>query len=347
MLITYFRSSSYNEWGLCQQQYFLDYVLGIPQNSNKKAEMGTIFHKVMECLANAKLAVVHWKTGELHGFADTQLGFIPVDEKTLFTSQFVDKVFNLVYNHYTFPGRSIHQFSLGDKRTIYSWVCHVVEDYKGMFDPRNRNIVAAEPHFDFEISEPWARYEFEDPQTGKPLIGYLHIKGTIDLITQVSPTMYEIIDWKSGQRKDWKTGAEKDFDKLSVDPQLRMYHYAVHRMYPDIKDVAMTINFVRPDQGGPFTMAYGPNDIAATLEMLRKRFEQIKGSTRPMLRSNRCIDWFCTKVCHYGRNPHPSDPTQCICQYIKQKTLKQGIMEVIRTETAGNHSIGDYSNPGE
>jgi hypothetical protein len=347
MLITYFRSSSYNEWGLCQQQYFLDYVLGIPQDSNKKAEMGTIFHKVMECLARANMAVRDWQPGELRLFTDTQLGPIPVDDKTLHTPQFVDRVFNAVYTHYTFPGASIHTFTQSDKRTIYGWVCNTLEKYNGLFDPRKRDIVATEPHFDFAIEEPWAHYEFLDPITNQPIEGQLHIKGTVDLITRVQPDMYEIVDWKSGQRKDWGTGQEKDFNKLSIDPQLRMYHYAVHRMYPDVKQIVMTINFVRPDQGGPFTMAYGPEDQAATLEMLRERFEKIKASTRPTLRSPNCSDWFCTRVCSYGKNRHPKDPTKNICQYIKQKIIKVGINEVIRSETATNHHVGNYSNPGE
>jgi len=341
MLITYFRSSSYNEWGLCQQQYFLDYVLGIPQDANKRAEMGTTFHKVMECLANATLAV---KAGE-SVFVDRQLGSIPVDSLRLHTSQFVDQIFNLVYNHYTFPGRSKNTFTITDKRTIYAWVYNTLEGCFGLFDPRKRNIVAAEPHFDFLIEEPWTHYEFENPHGGEPIVGQLGIKGTIDLVTQVKDDMYEVIDWKTGQRKDWATDKEKDFDKLSIDPQLRMYHYAVTRMYPDIKQIAMTINWVR--DGGPFTMAFGPDDIKATLEMLRVRFEQIKASTRPTLKSNNNTHYFCTRVCSYGKNPHPKDPTRNICQYIKRQVLLKGINAVIRDETHQGHNVADYSNPGE
>src|SRR6056297_767881 len=54
MLITYFRSSSYNQWDYCQQSYYLNYVLGIPDSTGKKAQMGTIVHKVMEALAKCK-----------------------------------------------------------------------------------------------------------------------------------------------------------------------------------------------------------------------------------------------------------------------------------------------------
>lgn len=343
MIITYFRSSSFNEWALCQMQYTLDYVLGIPQDSNKKAEMGTTFHKAMECLANATLHVRD-KPNEPH-FIDHQLGPIPVCEKVLRTESFADRVFNLSYAHYTTPPKTRHVFSNADKKLIYKWFCETLVSCNGIFDPRNRNIVAAEPHFDFEITEPWASYEFKDVHTGKVIAGKLHIKGTIDLVTQVGPNMYEVIDWKSGKRIDWGTGAEKDFNKLSVDPQLRMYHYAISRMYPSVKQVVMTINFVR--DGGPYTMAYGPEDMEATLAMLKKRFEEIKLATRPRLKSNTGEHWFCKRVCSYGRNCHPKDPTNTICQSIKKKIMTKGIDEVIRTETHGSHTVSNYSNPGE
>lgn len=347
MIITYFRSSSFNNWDLCQHQYFMCYVLGMPQDSNKKAEKGTIFHKTMELLAEATIAVRDWKPGDQHLFCDRQLGAIPVTADTLHTDAFLDRVFNAAYNHYTFPGRTRHVFSPADKREIYRWVVRTMESSYGLFDPRKRNIVATEPHFDLAIEEPWAHYTFDNPHGGAPITGQLHIKGTIDLITQVSPDMYELVDWKSGQRKDWGTGQEKDFGKLSIDPQLRMYHYALHRLYPDIKQVVVTINYVRPDQGGPFTMAYGPEDMTATLEMLRTQFERIKKCTRPSLKSPSGKHWFCTKVCSYGMNQHCKDPTRTQCQYIKQQIIRNGIGDVIKTETEPNHTVSNYENPGE
>ena len=51
MIVTYIRSSSYNNYDFCQMQYFLTYVLGHRSDSNKKADMGTMVHKVMEILA--------------------------------------------------------------------------------------------------------------------------------------------------------------------------------------------------------------------------------------------------------------------------------------------------------
>ena len=48
MIVTYIRSSSYNNYDYCQMQYFITYVLGHQSISGKKAQLGTIVHKAME-----------------------------------------------------------------------------------------------------------------------------------------------------------------------------------------------------------------------------------------------------------------------------------------------------------
>ena len=54
MLVTYIRSSSFNNYSYCQMQYFLTYVLGHQSTSGKKAQLGTVVHKVMEVLAGCQ-----------------------------------------------------------------------------------------------------------------------------------------------------------------------------------------------------------------------------------------------------------------------------------------------------
>lgn len=332
--VTYVRSSSFNNWGLCQHQYFLTYILGIPQPAGKKAQLGTILHKVMECLANAKVAA---DNGESF-FEDAELGKLPVSYYR--TPTFVDQLLTASFNYYTYPTRTTHRFYLSDKNTIAGWLKDTLELGKGIFDPRNRKIVGAESYFDVPLTEDWAKYDFIDVTTNQKVTGSLRLQGTIDLITEIGPNMYEVIDWKTGQRKDWATDKEKDFDKLSQDPQLRIYHYAVSQMFPEIKTIAMTINFVR--DGGPFTMAYDADDIKETLEMLKIRCTQIRQCVRPSLKSNSGTHWFCTRVCHFGRTPHPKDPSKTICQYIKCKIQKQGLDETIRTESNPRYNSTKY-----
>ena len=55
MLITYIRSSSYNNYAYCQMQYFITYVLGHQSIMVKKQNLAQLY-KVMECLAQFKKA---------------------------------------------------------------------------------------------------------------------------------------------------------------------------------------------------------------------------------------------------------------------------------------------------
>ena len=141
-----------------------------------------------------------------------------------------------------------------------------------MFDPRNRNILCPEQHFDFEIKKPWAQYSYDTPE-GK-LEGYLALKGTIDLITLVNDNTIEVIDWKTGKRLDWATGQEKTLEKLQNDPQLRIYYYAISHLYPHIKNVIFSIYFI--NDGGPFSICFDKSDLAKTEDMLRQKFDIVK-----------------------------------------------------------------------
>ena len=82
MLVTYIRSSSYNNYDYCQQQYYISYVLGHPTSSGKKAEMGTIVHKVMECLGAGKKHVQDHPRKKLI-INDEAVGDISVPKKDL------------------------------------------------------------------------------------------------------------------------------------------------------------------------------------------------------------------------------------------------------------------------
>lgn len=341
MFITYFRSSSYNGWDVCQQQYFLTYVLGLYNPSGKAAEKGTIVHKVMECLAQGKLAI---QNGEDH-FTDDSLGTYEIDQDRLWDPEFFSRLVLDSWNHYTNPEKThLRNYTRADFRDVELWAKQVPLQCGGAFDPRNRHVLQPEPHFDITIDEPWAEYEFELPD-GRVLKGNLAIKGTIDLVTLDTNGPFEVvetIDWKTGRRVNWANMQEKTFEKLEDDPQLSVYHYALVKLYPQYKYFAMTINYVKPGQGGPFTMSYGPDKLPQTLDKLRKRFEEIKRNKRPRLRTG----FFCDRVCYFGKNPHPKDGTETICSYLHKKIRRCGMTQVMSEDTAPGFELGYYQNPG-
>lgn len=354
MITTYLRSSGFNGHDMCPQQYFLSYILGIPQKPNKKAEMGTVVHKVMEGLAAAKYALQQ----NIFVFNDEVFGEVNFTEGMLYSDNFVDHLYEMSHNYYT--TRSPNEYTEKDKKTMREWTFKPLRMLNGAFDPRNRDVVAPELHFDFEIDEPWADYEFEMPD-GNILKGKLAMKGTIDLVTRVGDEIYESIDWKTGQRLDW--GSRKDwphniksFEKLMVDPQLRIYHYALHHKFPNAVQFIPTIYFInnhgtkaKPVTGGVFSMAYEKDDIYKTKEMIRRKFEEIKATARPQL----VRTWKCRSFCHYGKTAHPSgeiDPRTLapysICAYVAKRTRESGLLQVMREETAPGHSVGKYQAPG-
>lgn len=320
-------------------------MLGIKSPSGKKADLGTNTHKVMEILAGIKLSIQNNKKNYIDDF----LGSIQVENYDL------EDITKRVFEHYKLLFKH-HLWTEKDLKTCLNNVNTMVTSHDGMFDPRNREIVSSEGHFDIIVDKPWADYEYNID--GEILKGKLGIKGTIDLITKANEETLEIIDLKTGRRLDWATGQQKTIDKLYDDAQLRIYHYAVSKMYPDYKYIIVTINFI--NDGGPFSVLFSKEDLSHTEEMLRKKFETIKKCKKPKLSKT----WKCTKLCHFGKNTFENHPSilpileyrngqvckqgECmtICEQIKHQIELNGIDSVIDTHTAEGYSIGSYKPPG-
>lgn len=346
MIITYLRSSSYGTHCMCEQQYFIEYVLGYKSPSNKKADKGTICHKVLEILANIKLC----DQNQAIGFVDDILGSISVKKYDL------DHIIEQVYGYYSGQFKH-HQWESKDLKDCHKWVYKALTDHNGSFDPRSRLIVQPEQHFDIVIDKPWADYEYETKDG--LLKGKLAIKGTIDLITKVNDNTLEIIDWKTGKRLDWATGQEKTLEKLYKDPQLKIYHYALSNLYPQYDHIIMSINFI--NDGGAFSMCFDKSDLSSTEDLIRKKFEEIKQCKKPRLSKS----WKCNKLCYFGQNNFNKmnnhilpiieyrenqlchqGSEMTICEQIKHDIELKGIKTVVDEYTSKGYSVGKYKAPG-
>jgi hypothetical protein len=330
---------------MCEQQYFIEYVLGWRGPSGQKADKGTIVHKVLELLAVIKKA----QQDNLLSIDDDIVG------KVSSKNYDIDDLFNKVYIYYT-TNNSHHKWTDKDRKDCRNWVQKTLEFNDGMFDPRNRDIVCPEQRFDIVIDKPWAKYSFDTPE-GK-LEGNLALKGTVDLITKIDDNFYEIIDWKTGRRLDWATGKEKTQEKLENDPQLMIYHYAISRLYPEIENIMVTINFI--NDGGPFSICFQKKDLLRTELMLRNKFEKIKANRKPQLHKS----WMCSKLCHFGKSTFdntsiapleeyrdgqvtPKGTIMTKCEQIHHDIQIHGMGEVINQYKHPNHSFGFYKAPGE
>ena len=339
MIVTYIRSSSYNNYEYCQMQYFITYVLGHRSISGKKAQLGTIVHKVMECLASCKKHLQD-KERKSMSIVDDAIGKINFTPKSLYTKAFVCRLLKRSYEYYS--DNCVHSYTNADFKFCQKSVEDALSYNDGQFDPRNRKIVAAEPQFDIPIEQDWAKFKYKMPD-GETVKGQLAIKGTIDLVTEVADGVIEVIDWKTGRRLNWATGEEKTYEKLIEDPQLLLYNYAISKLFPEYEQAIMSIFYIR--DGGPFSMCFDNEDQEKFLGMLEKRFKQIKRNNFPRPISQNRSHFKCTKLCHFYKNKWPGT-NQSMCEYIDDHLKALGEDETIEKCTRDGFNIGYYEAPG-
>ena len=124
----------------------------------------------MEILAGIKLSIQN----NQQFYVDDILGSIDINNYKL------EDITTRVFEHYKALFKH-HVWTDKDLKICHQNVNKLVTSNNGYFDPRNREIVSSEGHFDILIDKPWADYEYEI--NGEIIKGKLGIKGTIDLIT--------------------------------------------------------------------------------------------------------------------------------------------------------------------
>ena len=345
MLVTYIRSSSYNNYAYCEMQYFITYVLGHQSDSGKKADMGTMAHKVMEILAGLKKFQQDNARKKYLLVDDDAAGSIKVHKDKLNTEEFVNELCEIAIDCYA--KNSKHKFTPKDRRDINETVWTFLTHNNGQFDPRLRDVYHPEPHFDIPIEEDWAKFEYEI--NGEKVEGQLAIKGTIDLVTKIDDETIEVIDWKTGRRMDWATGEVKDYKKLENDAQLLLYFYAISKLYPEFPNRIMSIFFYKDEEGErdpqPFSLCFGPEDEDRFLNMLKKRVEQIRNNNNPKPLDYSRKHWKCKYLCHFCKNNWEGTDTK-MCIYIEEHLKKHGMEETVKNCTREGFNIGFYDAPG-
>jgi hypothetical protein len=354
---------------MCQHQYFLTYILGLPRRSNKKADKGTIVHKVYECLAKTKLEIQNNPNAEYVSINDDAIGLVTDIKVSDFLKPYmlsnseveainstrlnksvyvkdckinyghirygvelVEKFLNLCYDYYT--SNSEHTWKPVDFKDCTNWAWMGLDGWGGKFDPRRKTVVMPELSFDVEIKEEWAKYSINNQEK------YLRLKGTIDLVTSLDENTLEIQDLKTGSRLDWATGEVKDFKKLCNDKQLMLYYYVAKKMFPD-KNIILTIHFVR--DGGPYSICFDEYDLPRIEKMLRENFEDIKQNKLPKLRDPSQKDFMCNRLCDFYKDKIGNEN---VCKAIHKELIQLGMSKVIETRTRKGFTVDYYEAPG-
>jgi hypothetical protein len=323
VIITYLRSSSINTYDSCQQKYFLNYILGLESPSNLAATKGSIVHKVLECMALAKQAIQNDK----QEYDAEELGILPID-----TKDDIDLLVHLSTNLYAEKEPQL-TISKADIKECRLWTENAINWHNGAYDPRNRDIVQPEKHFDFVIKEDWAKFRYQIG--GEELAGYLGMRGTIDLVT-LEDEQLSVIDWKTGARMNWKTFRKKEYDDLEQDIQFLLYYYATSFLYPEYDSILFTVFFVK--DGGPFTFLYDRSMLPRIESRLRKYFDDIRKIQVPQLSIGKQCSF-----CPYSKISVSLEDSPCA--FYHEQILKKGLYQVI-TEFGKKNAYSTYTGGG-
>lgn len=325
MIITYLRSSSINTLKQCEMKYFGEYVLNIKSEPRQKTVMGSMFHKSMEAIALRKVA----RQNKKKNFHLPEVGKFPIITETRIL---IDKSFDYYANrHPEYTWENKH------RKELTEWVDSAIIAEQGEFNPNNMNIIEVEKYFDIELTQEWAHYKNHFGE------GNLSLKGTIDLIIEHDEHI-EVIDWKTGARKNWVTGAEKNFDDLKEDNQLLLYYYVMSQLYD--KPITITIFYV--NGGGSFTMDFGPDDKVKAEEMIKSTFEYIKSIQKPsLLRPHRFCS-FCPLYKTYFDSPKtwPDGNPKDKCYQLKSEIYSIGLAATMKKHTTDLNHVFNYTEGG-
>ena len=313
MICAYLRSSSVGSYSYCNLQYLFQYVFGWHSPSSKKASKGNCVHKALELLGAQKLAQQKNETTFYNDELDLTFR---VGEMS------PEYALELGYNHY-----KQDDWDERDRRDCEKWLWNVLEYNEGAYDPRKRHVLEPELFFDLTIEDEWAAFNYSLPGGGR-LSGQLGLKGTMDMVTLVGPKTIELLDWKTGRRTNWNTGKPKEYDDFFFDFQLRLYFLALSQLYPGYT-IHVTIFFAA--DGGPFSIAFGPEDLPETKELIRKKFEAIRDDNRPKATPNK---WKCG-ICHFKPR----------CEEVREELYTLG-MDAVVAKHADLTKLNSYTGGG-
>lgn len=266
MELKYLRQSGIGTYTDCPWKFFLTTILGFPTLAGRKAYLGTIVHHVLELMAKAKKTNHH-----------------------LLKDKYSDQEYLLKISWDRYNKEKPDHFDLDDEDYKFCQI-QVESVMNSIFNPLNLNVVDTEKQFQIGIEGEGFDEGFE-------------LRGTIDLITKPTEDTVEIIDYKTGQRKDWVTGNVKEWDDFLKDMQLKLYHFVSLHIYPECTNRLLTIIFTR--DGGPFTVTFDDEDAKKTIALIKQHFLTIKKDDFPTRLKDdrrRGLEKFkCQYVCDFGK----------------------------------------------
>lgn len=261
-------ASAINSYKFCNFQYYLEYVLGMQSSSGKSAVIGTIVHQVLEWTAKLRMR-----------------------NKTLPTEWLIDQAWDMHTSQNAHLGlqKTNKRGKSADFIRVEDSVWTVLNDKR--FSPLRSKIIQAEEKFNIEM--PGSEWETQGRDGERK---QFCVRGLFDVVRRVNRDTIEVIDYKTGKKKDWNTLDDYDLRSLMEAVQPRIYHFAASYLFPEYKNILLTFFYI--NDGGPVTISFSPEDLVNTIGMIWEFFRRVKNDGT--LRRNQT--WKCSKFCSFGRN---------------------------------------------
>lgn len=140
----------------------------------------------------------------------------------------------------------------------------MLKKFHAGFKPGLRNIIATEKRFQIPLNEKHT------------------LSGIIDRIDKLPYGGYELIDYKTSK----KLPTQIDVDN---DKQLCIYNLAINNLWPDIKDIRLTLYFLKFDT--KLSTKRRADEVEEIKEEILKTAENIEKETEFLPKDNPLCDW--------------------------------------------------------
>lgn len=276
MIVARCSASAINLYNHCPFAYYLQYILGMKSQAGKAALQGNIVHRALEWMIKLK------KRGKTN-----------VDPMWLLDRSWDEHIKEFPHVEIRKVTTRIDKATGDFKECADFKKCRVALEEilnNQYYHPYHLNCIDSERWFALEMpGNEWQCLDTDGEER------QFAIRGYIDLVHEIDKDTIEIVDWKTGARKNFHTQHDIDETELVMEIQPRLYHLAAYFLYPQYKNIIIT--FYYTNAGGPITIALSEDDMTETIAYLHKFMMTVKRDT--LVRRNR--SWKC-KMCHFERN---------------------------------------------
>jgi len=148
-------------------------------------------------------------------------------------------------------------------KQYFDWGKQMLDKFHAGHKPGLRNIVSTEKRFQIPVGD--------------------HIlSGMIDRVDKLPIGAYEVIDYKTSKQMPSQ-------DDVNRDKQLCIYHYAVESLWPEAKDIRLTLYYLKFDS--QMTTKRRPDEIEQIKDEIIKTAEKIEKETEFKPKRNPLCDW--------------------------------------------------------